>query len=234
MGSLRSIEIAKITAVKSDDLRVDDVYFHSYVSCGQPAAMGAAPDNPMPPSHGRLHRPRATVPCRQGVDMLPPAAWGRLFPVRKRAEHERCCDSPDRHLAGPVYFFDSDDPPLLLKIVGAIGVTFLAAMVALGVIVALSPIAMLLAVLVGVGAGAGLWALLARLWERLLRRVGRDDYLGGVTLSFPCAGTQTIETTLDLHPSADGIHAAARDGRTARVWSPSSAQYRVTFRALYD
>lgn len=226
MGRLRSIDIVGITAIKSDDLLRDEVFYLSFLRCGDAAESGAAPDSQVPRSNVGMRRPRFPLKCKEGADVVPPARWGTLFP--SGGEHQRCCADASRAVSGSVYLFDSDDPHIGFKILGAVLITLASALGVLVAALAFPPLSFLKLAAATV-VGVAVWALLAGVWQRFIHMIARADYLGGVRISFPCQSNRPIEETHDLRGAREGI--ASVGGRT--TWGASSAEYRVTFRATY-
>lgn len=235
MGRLRYIDIFKVHPIKTDDFSEDEVYYMSFVNCGDDGGSGQHPGSQVPLLSKTLTHGTKPLEFEEGKETSPFTSWGRLFPTHP--DHENCCVEGQLVVSGPVFFFDKepDEGDKFWEVFGIIVI----ALISLGVIVAVTSALApnpALALAVGAGAGVATGAALAKAWERFLNFVGNDNYLGGVRISFPCESSQrTIIETHDLQGASNGVQSERLvRGRSAARWDKSSAQYKITFRATYN
>lgn len=236
MGRLSRIEILRIHAVETDDARTDEVYYLSYLNCGDHWSDGRHPGGIVPSGSKTLTKSgMPPLQFSRGDDKPVHTGWGHLF--ASHPDHDRCMGdgAGEGMVSGPIFFFDSDAASKDWEGFGIALAVLLGLGVAMAAVIGLAPGGLLVAIPVALAAFTTISMGLALLWNRLLDSLSGDDYLGGVNLIFPRESElPTIVETHELQGARDGIRSelSLESARSVR-WKDSEARYRVTFRATY-
>jgi|GEM_PF-5969390 len=229
MGKLHRIDIIKIKPIKTDNWSEDNVYYWSFVNFGKNGPDGNHPGSVVPYhamqlTKSTLRNPLPFTKDRNGVY----SGWGKLFETLSTYTEE-----PPTLVSGPIFFFDSESPGARSKpskFLSWLGVAVIS------VATVILTVGMSFAGLPWAGAATGFATAVALGygWHRLLRYLARDDYLGGIRISYPYESNQSeVKETHTLIGASNGIQSDSSSGRPPIKWDRSSAEYEVTFRVLY-